>query len=101
MKLNEEGEKWKERRRGVKEESGGWSGEMKVRRKGSSSDWRGERGEEGGRKGWRGGKKRRGEEREERRGEREEGREEEEVERMEEVTEISMTQLNLDSTYMQ
>lgn len=39
------------------------SGEMKVRRKGSSSDWRGERGEEGGRKGWRGGKKRRGEER--------------------------------------
>jgi len=46
------------------------SGEMKVRRKGSSSDWRGERGEEGGRKGWRGGKKRRGEERGERRGER-------------------------------
>ena len=62
------------------------SGEMKVRRKGSSSDWRGDRGEEGGRK------------KEERR---EEGREEEEVERMEEVTEISMTQLNLDSTYMQ
>ena len=62
------------------------SGEMKVRRKGSSSDWRGDTGEEGGRK------------KEERR---EEGREEEEVERMEEVTEISMTQLNLDSTYMQ
>ena len=43
------------------------SGAMKVRRKGSSSDWRGERGEEGGRKGWRGGEKR-GERRGERRG---------------------------------